>query len=126
MFDGSIVKKLLKETGARTSDLSEALYGNRKRSISGLLSEKSNPTASTLEVFSKFFGVPIDYFFTHEAEEEDVEIPEKAPITVYLRAVIAAERKTSKEREARIKNLETIVALREAELAIYKKEKEKE
>ena len=41
MFDGQIVKNLLKESGRPTADLSELLYGNRKRSVSNLLGEKS-------------------------------------------------------------------------------------
>ena len=47
MFSGQIVKNLLKETGRPTADLSELLYGNRKRSVSNLLGENSNPTAHT-------------------------------------------------------------------------------
>ena len=43
------IKNLLKETKRPTADLSELLYGNRKRSVSNLLGEKSNPTAHTLE-----------------------------------------------------------------------------
>ena len=49
MFNGQIVKNLLKETKRPTADLSELLYGNRKRSVSNLLGENSNPTAHTLE-----------------------------------------------------------------------------
>lgn len=119
MFDGSIVKKLLKETGRPAADLSEALYGNRKRSIYGLLAKDANPTASTLQVFSKFFGVPVDYFFTQE--EEGIEFDEKTPVTLYLRAIIDTQKKTIEEQEMHIKDLEKIVSLREQELALYKR-----
>lgn len=122
MFDGTVVKRLLKETGRATADLSEALYGNRKRSIYGLLAENSNPTANTLMVLSKFFGVPMDYFFTND--EEDVELNEKTPVTVYLRTIIDTQKRTIKELEGRIADKEKIIELREAELAIYKEKKE--
>lgn len=122
MFDGTIVKKLLKETGRPTADLSEALYGNRKRSIYGLLAENSNPTANTLMVLSKFFGVPMDYFFTNE--DKDVDLNEKTPVTVYLRAIIDTQKRTIKELEGRIADKDTIIELREAELAIYRAKKE--
>lgn len=121
MFDGTVVKRLLKETGRATADLSEALYGNRKRSIYGLLAENSNPTANTLMVLSKFFGVPMDYFFTND--EEDVELNEKTPVTVYLRTIIDTQKRTIKELEGRIADKEKIIELREAELAIYKEKK---
>ena len=93
MFDGQIVKNLLKESGRPTADLSELLYGNRKRSVSNLLGEKSNPTAHTLEQMSKFFGVP---------------------------TIIDTQKKLIQEQEERIKNLEKIVALREEEMTLYK------
>ena len=117
MFDGQIVKNLLKESGRPTADLSELLYGNRKRSVSNLLGEKSNPTAHTLEQMSKFFGVPIDYFFR---DEEEQKLTESTPVTVYMRTIIDTQKKLIQEQEERIKNLEKIVALREEEMTLYK------
>lgn len=117
MFSGQIVKNLLKETGRPTADLSELLYGNRKRSVSNLLGEKSNPTAHTLEQMSKFFGVPIDYFFR---DEEEQKLTESTPVTVYMRTIIDTQKKLIQEQEERIKNLEKIVALREEEMTLYK------
>ena len=117
MFDGQIVKNLLKESGRPTADLSELLYGNRKRSVSNLLGEKSNPTAHTLEQMSKFFGVPIDYFFSGEEEQK---LTESTPVTVYMRTIIDTQKKLIQEQEERIKNLEKIVALREEEMTLYK------
>lgn len=117
MFDGQIVKNLLKESGKPTADLSELLYGNRKRSVSNLLGENSNPTAHTLEQMAKFFGVPIDYFFV---EEEEQKLTENTPVTVYMRTIIDTQKKLIQEQEERIKNLEKIVALREEEMTLYK------
>ena len=118
MFSGQIVKNLLKETGRPTADLSELLYGNRKRSISHLLSEDSNPTASTLEKMSKFFGVSVEYFFINE--EEGVNLNENTPVTVYMRSIIDTQKQLIHQQEERIKNLEKIVALRDEEIALYK------
>ena len=118
MFDGQIVKNLLKESGRPTADLSELLYGNRKRSVSNLLGEKSNPTAHTLEQMAKFFGVTIDYFFT---DDEEQALTESTPVTVYMRTIIDTQKKLIHDQEERIKNLEKIVALKEEEMNLYKK-----
>ena len=117
MFSGQIVKNLLKETGRPTADLSELLYGNRKRSVSHLLEEGSNPTANTLEQIAKFFGVTVDYLFI----SDEAQLNETTPVTVYMRSVIDTQKKLIREQEERIKNLEKIVALREEEIALYKK-----
>ena len=117
MFSGQIVKNLLKETGRPTADLSELLYGNRKRSVSNLLGENSNPTAHTLEQMAKFFGVPIDYFFV---EDEEQKLTENTPVTVYMRTIIDTQKKLIQDQEERIKNLEKIVELREEEMTLYK------
>ena len=117
MFNGQIVKNLLKETKRPTADLSELLYGNRKRSVSNLLGEKSNPTAHTLEQMAKFFGVTIDYFFT---DEDDQTLTENTPVTVYMRTIIDTQKKLIHDQEERIKNLEKIVALKEEEMNLYK------
>jgi len=119
MFNGQIVKNLLKESGRPTADLSELLYGNRKRSVSNLLSENSNPTAHTLEQMAKFFGVSVDYFFT--ADEEEATLKENTPVTVYMRTIIDTQKKLIHEQEERLRNLEKIVALRDEEIALYKK-----
>ena len=117
MFSGQIVKNLLKETGRPTADLSELLYGNRKRSVSNLLGENSNPTAHTLEQMAKFFGVPIDYFFV---EDEEQKLTENTPVTVYMRTIIDTQKKLIQDQEERIKNLKKIVELREEEMTLYK------
>ena len=119
MFNGQIVKNLLKETGRPVADLSELLYGNRKRSISNLLSENSNPTAHTLEQMAKFFGVSVDYFFT---DDEDANLSEQTPVTAYMRSIIDTQKQLIREQEERIKNLEKIVALREEEITLYKQQ----
>ena len=106
-----------KETGRPTADLSELLYGNRKRSVSNLLGENSNPTAHTLEQMAKFFGVPIDYFFV---EDEEQKLTENTPVTVYMRTIIDTQKKLIQDQEERIKNLEKIVELREEEMTLYK------
>ena len=103
---------------APTADLSELLYGNRKRSVSNLLGENSNPTAHTLEQMAKFFGVTIDYFFTDEDEQA---LTESTPVTVYMRTIIDTQKKLIHDQEERIKNLEKIVALKEEEMNLYKK-----
>ena len=118
MFNGQIVKNLLKETKRPTADVSELLYGNRKRSVSNLLGENSNPTAHTLEQMAKFFGVTIDYFFT---DDEEQALTESTPVTVYMRTIIDTQKKLIHEQEERIKNLEKIVALKEEEMNLYKK-----
>ena len=118
MFNGQIVKNLLKETKRPTADLSELLYGNRKRSVSHLFDENANPTANTLDQIAKFFGVSVDYFFT----EDDTKLSEGTPVTVYMRTIIDTQKKLITEQEKRIKNLEKIIALREEEIALYKKE----
>lgn len=64
MYNGKIIKKLLKERGLLIKDLLDYLYPDpEKRNGSIKQLESGNPTVKTLEKIADFFQVSMDVFF---------------------------------------------------------------
>ncbi len=61
MYNGQIIRELLKERGLKVKDLLEYLQLKTNGSISALV--KGNPSAERLEEIADFFDVPIDTLF---------------------------------------------------------------
>lgn len=65
MYNGEIIKDLLRQQGKRAKDLLAALEVNSNGSLSQLI-KKANPTADRLEKIADFLNVPIDALFIRE------------------------------------------------------------
>lgn len=64
MYNGKIIKKLLKERGLLIKDLLDYLYPDpQKRNGSIKQLESGNPTVKTLEKIADFLHVSMDVFF---------------------------------------------------------------
>lgn len=64
MYNGQIIKELLKKRGLLVKDLLEYLYPDpQKRNGSIKQLETGNPTVKTLEKIADFFQVSMDVFF---------------------------------------------------------------
>ena len=65
MYNGEIIRDLLRQQGKRAKDLLAALEINTNGSLSQLI-KKANPTADRLEKIADFLNVPIDALFVRE------------------------------------------------------------
>lgn len=65
MYNGEIIRDLLRQQGKRAKDLLAALDVNSNGSLSQLI-KKANPTADRLEKIADFLNVPIDALFIRE------------------------------------------------------------
>lgn len=65
MYNGEIIRDLLKQQGKKAKDLLAALEVNSNGSISQLVKD-ANPTARRLEIIADFLEVPIDALFLRE------------------------------------------------------------
>lgn len=65
MYNGLIIKDLLKQQGKKAKDLLAVLEVNSNGSISQLVKD-ANPTAKRLEVIADFLDIPIDALFIRE------------------------------------------------------------
>ena len=85
MYNGKIIKKLLRERGLMIKDLLDYLYPDpKKRNGSITQIESGNPTVKTLEKIADFFQVSIDVFFdrpqycpTNQESEVKIECLER-------------------------------------------------
>ena len=64
MYNGQIIKALLKQQGKKKKDLLEALGVNYGGSIRPFV--EGNPTVGKLEAIADFFGVSMDTFFIRD------------------------------------------------------------
>lgn len=68
MYNGKVIRRLLKERGILQKELLEYLYPDpRKRNGSIVQLENGNPTVKTLERIADFFQVSMDIFFDRSA-----------------------------------------------------------
>lgn len=67
MFNGLIIKELLKQKNKRQVDLIRYMKWNGSASVSSFINR--NPTASQLERVADFFGVSIDTFFIRNGSD---------------------------------------------------------
>lgn len=65
MYNGEIIKDLLRQQGKRAKDLLAALEVNTNGSLSQLI-KNANPTADRLEKIADFLNIPIDALFVRE------------------------------------------------------------
>lgn len=65
MYNGEIIKDLLRQQGKKAKDLLSALGVNSNGSISQLV-KNANPTAERLEIIADFLEIPIDALFLRE------------------------------------------------------------
>lgn len=65
MYNGEIIRDLLRQQGKRAKDLLAALEINTNGSLSQLI-KKANPTADRLEKIADFLNVPIDALFVRD------------------------------------------------------------
>ena len=65
MYNGLIIKDLLKQQGKKAKDLLEALGVEANGSITQLY-KNANPAAGRLEAIADFFDIPIDALFVRE------------------------------------------------------------
>lgn len=64
MYNGKVIRKLLKVRNLRQKDLLEYLYSDVSKSNGSITQiENGNPTVKTIERIADFFHVPIDIFF---------------------------------------------------------------
>lgn len=64
MYNGKVIRRLLKERGILQKELLEYLYPDlQKRNGSIVQIENGNPTVKTLERIADFFQVSMDVFF---------------------------------------------------------------
>lgn len=67
MFNGLILKELLKQKNKKQIDLIRYMNWNGSGSVASFINR--NPTASQLERVADFFGVPIDTFFIRNGSD---------------------------------------------------------
>lgn len=65
MYNGEIIRDLLKKQGKKAKDLLAVLGVNSNGSISQLV-RNANPTAERLETIADFLEIPIDTLFIRE------------------------------------------------------------
>ena len=65
MYNGEIIRDLLRQQGKKANDLLAALEVNSNGSISQLVKD-AKPTARRLEIIADFLEVPIDALFLRE------------------------------------------------------------
>lgn len=67
MYNGKVIRRLLKERGILQKELLEYLYPDlQKRNGSIVQIENGNPTVKTLERIADFFKVSMDIFFDRD------------------------------------------------------------
>lgn len=67
MYNGKVIRRLLKERGILQKELLEYLYPDlQKRNGSIVQIENGNPTVKTLERIADFFKISMDIFFDRD------------------------------------------------------------
>lgn len=100
MYNGKIIKELLKERGLLIKDLLDYLYPEpEKRNGSIKQLESGNPTVKTIEKIADFFQVPIDTFFDR---------PNYTPTNLEAEIRLEGLEKLLEEKDKRIEVLEKL------------------
>lgn len=111
MYDGNIVRGLIKDRDVNQKDLSAYLYdGDRDHSIYSLISNKANPTAAMLEKMADFLRVPIDAFFKRTTPVVYENAGDNGKLIDML--LESKEREITNEKEKQ-ENLQRIIALKD-------------
>lgn len=102
MYNGKVIRRLLKERGILQKELLEYLYPDlQKRNGSIVQIENGNPTVKTLERIADFFQVSMDVFF----ERSTYANPTKKAIDNDLKNQIEALQILADEKERFIQYL---------------------
>lgn len=102
MYNGKVIRRLLKERGMLQKELLEYLYPDlQKRNGSIVQIENGNPTVKTLERIADFFQVSMDVFF----ERSTYANPTKKAIDNDLKNQIEALQILADEKERFIQYL---------------------
>lgn len=114
MYNGEIIKDLLRQQGKRAKDLLAALEVNSNGSLSQLI-KKANPTADRLEKIADFLNVPIDALFIREQPHGYNVVGNGnnvANITIgTLKGKVQDQQQIIEEKDKRIKLLEEMLEM---------------
>lgn len=115
MYNGEIIRDLLRQQGKRAKDLLAALEINTNGSLSQLI-KKANPTADRLEKIADFLNVPIDALFVRELPHGGYNVVGNgnhvANITIgTLKGKLQDQQQIIEEKDKRIKLLEEMIEL---------------
>ena len=115
MYNGEIIRDLLRQQGKRAKDLLAALEINTNGSLSQLI-KKANPTADRLEKIADFLNVPIDALFIREQPHGGYNIVGNgnnvANITIgTLKGKLQDQQQIIEEKDKRIKLLEEMLEM---------------
>lgn len=125
MYNGSIIKALLKERNLKIKDLLEGLNMNTGGGARPLV--EGDPKASKLEEMADFFGVSIDTFFIRNKQPHISVVGNSNNVACLT--IGALEEKTANlqtlidEKDKRIELLETVNEMLRNELQEVKKTK---
>ena len=124
MYNGEIIRDLLRQQGKRAKDLLAALEINTNGSLSQLI-KKANPTADRLEKIADFLNVPIDALFIRELPHGGYNVVGNgnhvANITIgTLKGKLQDQQQIIEEKDKRIKLLEEMLELYRQRLAEQK------
>lgn len=115
MYNGEIIRDLLRMQGKKAKDLLAALGVNSNGSISQLV-KKANPTAERLEIIADFLEVPIDDLFIREHSYSGSNVAgngnNAANITIgTLKGKLQDQQQIIAEKDKRIQLLEEMLEL---------------
>ncbi len=122
MYNGSIIKALLKERNLKVKDLLEGLNMNTGGGARPLI--EGDPKASKLEELADYFGVSIDTFFIRDKQPHISVVGNSNNVACYT--IGALEEKTANlqalidEKNKRIELLETVNEMLKNELTVIK------
>ncbi len=123
MYNGQIIKALLKQQGKKKKDLLEALGVNYGGSIRPFV--EGNPTVGKLEAIADFFGVSMDTFFIRD-KKPSISVVGNSNNVACVTIKGLEERNEHlhmllEEKDKRIALLETMNELLQKEIAATKK-----
>lgn len=101
MYNGKVIRELLKARGKKIKDLREAIGCVGNTSVLQIID--GNPTVSRLEVVADYFNVSMDVFFIRDFKSEKID-----NVEFYEKLLM--------EKDARIDVLEKYVKLLEKEV----------
>lgn len=114
MYNGEIIKDLLREQGKLAKDLLLALDVKSNGSLSQLI-KNANPTAERLEKIADFLDIPIDTLFIRERQYDIEEVnhgKELANVSVRtLKNKVRDQQIIIEEKDKRIALLEEMVSM---------------
>lgn len=105
MYNGNIIRQLLVERNIPNKELLKYIGTEANSSLAQIVN--GNPTVKRLEKVADFFGVSMDTFFEREKPYEYIGANKSNDTAYYLEKIELLE-KIIKEKEERIKLLESV------------------